>query len=93
MSLIGAKSPEVTVLNHDFKQDLAAYLSTLNQPSTNYTPVRTLADVMVFNDKFHDLEYDDNQCCQELMIQSVQTTGFDSPEYAKIIFTRVFFCN
>ncbi|KAL3675210.1 hypothetical protein R1sor_025158 [Riccia sorocarpa] len=66
---------EETVIQYDFKQDLNAYLTGLVE-----SPVRSLADVITFNNENSKLEsldlYD-----QENFYTSENTTGRDSEEY------------
>jgi len=79
MNDIVLSNNETVVLNYDFKQDLASYLSELKYNGSG-TAVRTLADVIIFNDKHRDIEFAENECCQETLVESVQTTGYSSPE-------------
>lgn len=67
------------MLNTEFKVDLALYLGEL-QNST----VKTLADVIKFNDLHSDVEMPPKECCQETLIDSVQTNGLSDPICASV---------
>ena len=67
---------ETIVLDTDFKVDLAAYLSELSNAT-----VTTLADVINFNDKNRDIEFAPGECCQEILVRAVQTTGKETDVY------------
>lgn len=67
---------ETIVLQNDFKVDFAAYASQLIS-----SPVRTLEDVINFNDAHADLEFKPGECCQETIVASFGTPGINSPEY------------
>jgi amidase len=72
--------PEFTVLLFEFKADMAAYLSEL----TN-TSMRTLADLIAFNDAHADQEM--RWFGQEIFLLAEQTTGLDDPEYLEALRT------
>jgi amidase len=65
---------EQTVLLFDFKHDLNAYLATRTG-----VPVRTLADVIAFNQAHAGVEL--KWFGQELFLQAQATTDFDDPKY------------
>src|SRR5574341_1767092 len=67
-----AFGPEFTVLLFEFKADMASYLSEL----TN-TSMRTLADLIAFNDAHADQEM--RWFGQEIFLLAEQTTGLDDP--------------
>lgn len=67
-------------LAYDFKQDLAQYLSELENAT-----VTTLEDVINFNDAHAAIEMPEGECCQEILITSVQTTGYDSLTYQQAL--------
>jgi amidase len=66
--------PEFTVLLFEFKADIAAYLSELSN-----TSMRTLADLIAFNDAHADQEL--RWFGQELFLLAEQTDGLDDPAY------------
>jgi amidase len=66
--------PELTVLLFEFKADIAAYLSELSN-----TSMRTLADLIAFNDAHADQEM--RWFGQEIFLLAEQTTGLDDPAY------------
>ncbi len=66
--------PEFTVLLFEFKADIAAYLSELSN-----TSMRTLADLIAFNDAHADQEM--RWFGQELFLLAEQTDGLDDPAY------------
>jgi amidase len=72
--------PEFTVLLFEFKADMAAYLSEL----TN-TSMRTLADLIAFNDAHADQEM--RWFGQEIFLLAEETTGLDDPEYLEALRT------
>ena len=63
---------ETIVLNFDFKNDLAIYLSELTNASSMNpkTPwgIKTLADAINFNDANAAVEMPKGQCCQGLFV-------------------------
>ncbi len=65
---------ELTVLLFEFKADIAAYLSELGN-----TSMRTLADLIAFNDAHADQEL--RWFGQEIFLLAEQTGGLDDPEY------------
>src|SRR6266536_2467739 len=66
--------PEFTVLLFEFKADIASYLSELSN-----TSMRTLADLIAFNDAHADQEM--RWFGQELFLLAEQTDGLDDPVY------------
>ncbi|KAK4696740.1 amidase, partial [Phenoliferia sp. Uapishka_3] len=72
-------SSERIVLDTDFKIDLALYLSSLSFPA-GVPEIRTLEDVIVFNDKNRELEFEEGECCQEILVRA-QGTGGRGREY------------
>lgn len=72
---------ETLVLQYEFKNDLNAYLSSLG----SNTPVRSLADVIEFNDKnaAKEMPY----FGQEQLIKSQEKGGLTDPEYTKALDT------
>ncbi len=66
--------PEFIVLIFEFKVDIAKYLSELSN-----TSMRTLADLIAFNDANADREMP--WFGQELFLISEETDGLDNPEY------------
>jgi amidase len=66
--------PEFTVLLFEFKADIAAYLSELSN-----TSMRTLADLIAFNDAHADQEM--RWFGQEIFLLAEQTGGLDDPAY------------
>jgi len=73
---LATSTAEGTVLDTDFKVDLATYLSRLNN-----SQILTLEVLINFNDANADIEFAPGECCQQTLIQSVQTTGTNSSEY------------
>jgi amidase len=69
---------ELTVLLHEFKHGLDAYLAT--RPGV---PVRTLADVIAFNQANAAREL--RWFGQELFLQAQATTGLDDPAYREAL--------
>ncbi len=65
---------EMTVLLYEFKANLNAYLATLTE-----TPVRSLADVIAFNEAHANEEMP--YFGQELFMKSQATTSLDDPAY------------
>jgi amidase len=73
---LATSTAEGTVLDTDFKVDLAAYLARLNN-----SQILSLEDLINFNDANADIEFAPGECCQQTLIQAVQTTGKNSTEY------------
>jgi len=73
--------PETTVLRYEFKNDLNAYFNWLGAKA----PVRSLADVIDFNDKHpaQEMPY----FGQEQLIKSQAKGGLNDPEYTKALET------
>jgi amidase len=67
---------ETIVLQNDFKVDFGAYMSKLIS-----SQVRTLEDVINFNDANADIEFAPGECCQQTMVASFGTPGTNSSEY------------
>ncbi|KAJ9105046.1 hypothetical protein QFC19_003678 [Naganishia cerealis] len=67
---------ETIVLQNDFKVDFGNYMSNLIS-----SQVRTLEDVINFNDANADIEFAPGECCQQTMIASFGTPGTNSSEY------------
>jgi amidase len=72
--------PEFTVLLFEFKADIAGYLSEL----TN-TSMRTLADLISFNDAHADQEM--RWFGQEIFLLAEQSGGLDDPQYRQALQT------
>jgi amidase len=72
--------PELTVLLFEFKADMAAYLSELSN-----TSMRTLADLIAFNDAHADQEL--RWFGQEIFLLAEQTTTLDDPQYLEALRT------
>jgi amidase len=72
---------ELTVLLHEFKAGLNAYLASLGPA----VAVRTLADLIAFNEReaAREMPY----FGQELFIRAEATKGLDAPEYRKALAT------
>ncbi|HVR30046.1 MAG TPA: amidase, partial [Thermoanaerobaculia bacterium] len=77
----GLRSSYYGVLLHEFKHDLEAYLGSLG-PGTR---VRTLADVIRFNEENREREMP--WFGQELFLQSVEKGPLSSPEYVAALET------
>lgn len=69
---------ENEVLLYEFKADLNAYLAALTE-----SPVRSLKDVIAFNEKNRDREMP--YFAQELMLQSEKKGPLTSPDYLKAL--------
>lgn len=71
------KSEELDVLLYEFKADLNAYLASLGPSS----PVKSLADVIAFNERerARSMPY----FAQEIMIRAQAKRGLASPEYRR----------
>lgn len=65
---------EFTLMLHEFKADLNAYLAELTG-----TPVRTLADVIAFNNAHASEEMP--YFAQDIFEKAQETTSLDAPEY------------
>jgi amidase len=72
--------PELTVLLSEFKADIAAYLSELRN-----TSMRTLADLIAFNEAHADQEL--RWFGQEIFLLAEATTGLDDPAYLEALAT------
>ncbi len=72
--------PELTVLLFEFKADIAAYLSELER-----TSMRTLADLIAFNDA--NAEQELRWFGQEIFLLAEATTGLDDPAYLEALAT------
>jgi amidase len=72
--------PELTVLLCEFKADIAAYLSELRN-----TSMRTLADLIAFNEANADREL--RWFGQEVFLLAEATGGLDDPAYAEALAT------
>src|SRR6266511_1576083 len=72
--------PELTVLLFEFKADIAAYLSELER-----TSMRTLADLIAFNDA--NAEQELRWFGQEIFLLAEETTGLDDPAYLEALRT------
>ncbi|ORX39547.1 amidase signature domain-containing protein [Kockovaella imperatae] len=73
---LATSTAETIVLDTDFKVDLATYLSRLSN-----SQIESLADLIDFDDAHADLEFAPGECCQEILVRSVQTTGRNATEY------------
>ncbi len=80
LARIQASSAETTVLQYEFKPDIAAYLRAL--PDRPGTP-RTLADLIAFNHQHaaQELQY----FGQETFLAAEATDGLDSPVYREAL--------
>ena len=74
--MLATSTAETTVLDTDFKADLATYLSRLNN-----SQISSLAELINFDDANADLEFAPGECCQEILVRAVQTTGQNSSVY------------
>jgi len=72
--------PEFTVLLFEFKADIAAYLAELER-----TSMRTLADLIAFNDA--NAEQELRWFGQEIFLLAEETTGLDDPAYLEALRT------
>ncbi|HEV3464253.1 MAG TPA: amidase, partial [Actinomycetota bacterium] len=72
--------PEFTVLLHEFKADIAAYLAELRD-----TSMRTLADLIAFNEANKAAEMP--LFGQELFVQAEKTKGLNDADYKKALAT------
>ncbi|KAB1207598.1 hypothetical protein CJ030_MR7G022900 [Morella rubra] len=73
------QTSEITALLIEFKPSLNRYLKELVS-----SPVRTLADVIAFNNKFSDLEKT-KEYGQNLFLESQATNGFGDKEKAALL--------
>src|SRR5256884_2037211 len=71
---ISSSKSELTVLLFEFKADLNSYLAGLVN-----TPVRTLADIIAFNNAHAEEEL--KYFGQELLLKAQDTTSLDDPTY------------
>ncbi len=78
---MGESETELTVLLHEFKADLNAYLAGLLE-----TPVRTMADIIAFNIAYADQEL--RYFGQEHMLKAQETSGLDDPAYLEALATN-----
>jgi amidase len=71
---IAASASEMKVLLFEFKADLNAYLAALES-----SPVRTLAEIIRFNEEHaeQELQYFN----QDILLMAQETTSLDDPEY------------
>ena len=69
------EAAEIEVLLHEFKVDLAAYLAEYAPTSK----IKTLADVIEFNERYRDREM--RFFGQELFLRAQATGGLDSAQY------------
>lgn len=70
---------EHTVLLHEFREDIASYLAAFAPDS----PMRSLADLIAFNDRDADREL--RWFGQELFLNADATGGLDAPAYREAI--------
>ncbi|TDL20725.1 amidase signature enzyme [Rickenella mellea] len=80
---IALSNNETFVLEVDFKIQLNQYLKALK---SNPSGVRTLADLIKFNDKNPALEEPTNFTDQSILIESQSTTGFNSTYFQSLAF-------
>ncbi|GAC1397897.1 MAG: amidase [Ktedonobacteraceae bacterium] len=71
---LAASDTEMTVLLHEFKAGLNAYLAALT-----HTPVHSLADIIAFNEAHADEEMP--YFGQELLLKAQATTSLEDPKY------------
>jgi len=74
--LLATSTAETTVLDTDFKVDLATYLSRLLHPQ-----IESLEDLINFDDANADIEFAPGECCQQILVRAVQTTGKNTSVY------------
>ncbi|KZP00703.1 amidase signature enzyme [Calocera viscosa TUFC12733] len=72
---------ETIVLDTDFKIDINRYLANLVEVPTG---VRTLADLILFNEQNAGLELPTNYSDQSIFIEAEATTGFNSSYYTAL---------
>ncbi len=73
-------SAEIDVFHHEFKHGLNKYLSALE-----YSPMKSLADVIAFNEAHHDQEL--SFFGQEHLIATAATTSLEDPRYLEALTT------
>lgn len=78
---VSYESEEQAVLLHEFKHDLPIWLATF----APHAPIRTLADVIAFNNAHRDSEMP--YFGQELLLQAEALGGLDSDAYVKALAT------
>ena len=78
---VGYENEEQAVLLHEFKHDLPLWLATF----APHAPIRTLADVIAFNDTHREREMP--YFGQELLIQAQALGGLDSEVYVQALAT------
>jgi amidase len=76
---VSYENEEQAVLLHEFKHDLPLWLATF----APHAPIRTLADVIAFNDAHREREMP--YFGQELLIQAQALGGLDSDVYVKAL--------
>jgi amidase len=76
---VNYESEEQAVLLHEFKHDLPLWLATF----APHAPIRTLADVIAFNNAHRDSEMP--YFGQELLIQAEALGGLDSDAYVQAL--------
>jgi amidase len=76
---VGYENEEQAVLLHEFKHDLPLWLATF----APHAPIRTLADVIAFNETHRDREMP--YFGQELLIQAQALGGLDSEVYVQAL--------
>jgi amidase len=76
---VGYENEEQAVLLHELKHDLPLWLATF----APHAPIRTLADVIAFNDAHREREMP--YFGQELLIQAQALGGLDSDVYVKAL--------
>ncbi|KAI5812127.1 amidase signature domain-containing protein [Pyronema omphalodes] len=65
------------VITHaDFKEDIAAYLRTLKN-----TTLRSLGDLITYNNEHADVEMPPGHCCQDIFLASNASAGSNTEEY------------
>ncbi|MGE0609576.1 MAG: amidase [Pirellulales bacterium] len=78
-TLSDLKRPELTVLLYELKADMKAYLARLGPDA----PVKSLADIIAFNEQHRDREMP--YFGQELFLAAEATGGLDDPEYVEAL--------
>ena len=67
-------SNETVMLDHEFKHYFEIYLKDLQAPvAKNPNPIRTLKDVIDFNNAHKDIEMPPDNCCQPRFLASEET--------------------
>jgi amidase len=79
LTKVGYENEEQAVLLHEFKHDLPLWLATF----APHAPIRTLADVIAFNDAHREREMP--YFGQELLIQAQALGGLDGDVYVKAL--------